>query len=583
MISDKIIEKEFFMELVYLWVEDYKNIKKQGFNFSPNFECDFKPIYEEDENGRSKISDESKPLVIYKENLLKNIFDKNINITAIIGQNGSGKSSIFEYLLNKRINSNIVLSQDFDEEIDNILWIYDSESDTIIKMNQESLLNTNIILYNEDIDSKLYQSNYNTNKYLENNFSTNNREDIHNIIISYYSHVENLEYLSDLNFLPTHIELNLLNTITKFENLYGIQIQIDNYFDSYDLINISNSEIERFNNFLEKELNTQIHNFNVSGDIKNYLFIREFIYKLSRNHRESINIFKEIVINKYTESNFINKIEKELFSNQDELVFNLIIQQLDKISKNREDDKFIINLSENDLIRFLKNSDRNFFEIKFFKEISIKDRIYFSDLSSGEQKIIILFSKLYYLISKNEKKDILILFDEPDNYLHPNWQKKLISYILSFFKNTKLFDEKKINILISSHSPFILADLPKENVIFLEKGKQVYPFDDGKQTFGANIHTLLSHGFFMKNGLMGEFAKNKINDVINFLNGNKSLLTTNDEAQNLINIIGEPIIKKQLQKMLDSKRLSKIDEIDLIKNQMKELSKRLEEIENAKD
>ncbi|WP_151945259.1 hypothetical protein [Aliarcobacter butzleri] len=87
----------------------------------------------------------------------------------------------------------------------------------------------------------------------------------------------------------------------------------------------------------------------------------------------------------------------------------------------------------------------------------------------------------------------------------------------------------------------------------------------------------------MKDGLMGEFAKEKINDVINFLNGNKSLITTNDEAQNLINIIGEPVIKKQLQKMLDSKRLSKIDEIDLIKNQMKELSKRLEEIENAKD
>ena len=32
MISNKIIAKEFFMELVYLWVEDYKNIQKQGFN-----------------------------------------------------------------------------------------------------------------------------------------------------------------------------------------------------------------------------------------------------------------------------------------------------------------------------------------------------------------------------------------------------------------------------------------------------------------------------------------------------------------------------------------------------------------------
>ena len=29
------------MKLVYLWVEDYKNIQKQGFNFSPRFECSY--------------------------------------------------------------------------------------------------------------------------------------------------------------------------------------------------------------------------------------------------------------------------------------------------------------------------------------------------------------------------------------------------------------------------------------------------------------------------------------------------------------------------------------------------------------
>lgn len=34
------------MELVYLWVDDYKNIKKQGFNFSPRFTCG----YDEDTN-----------------------------------------------------------------------------------------------------------------------------------------------------------------------------------------------------------------------------------------------------------------------------------------------------------------------------------------------------------------------------------------------------------------------------------------------------------------------------------------------------------------------------------------------------
>ncbi|MEA2027977.1 MAG: hypothetical protein U9N49_03255 [Campylobacterota bacterium] len=37
-----------------------------------------------------------------------------------------------------------------------------------------------------------------------------------------------------------------------------------------------------------------------------------------------------------------------------------------------------------------------------------------------------------------------------------------------------------------------------------------------KQTFGANIHTLLSDSFFMSGGLMGEFAKGEINEIINF-------------------------------------------------------------------
>ena len=39
------------MELVYLWVEKYKNISDKGFNFSPRFKCEFFPVYE---NGKLK-------------------------------------------------------------------------------------------------------------------------------------------------------------------------------------------------------------------------------------------------------------------------------------------------------------------------------------------------------------------------------------------------------------------------------------------------------------------------------------------------------------------------------------------------
>jgi hypothetical protein len=85
---------------------------------------------------------------------------------------------------------------------------------------------------------------------------------------------------------------------------------------------------------------------------------------------------------------------------------------------------------------------------------------------------------------------------------------------------TKL--EKKVHFIITSHSPFVLSDLPKENVIFLEKDEKTgycknVTKETNIETFGANIHTLLSHGFFMKDGLMGEFAKEKINKILTYL------------------------------------------------------------------
>ena len=74
------------MELVYLWVEEYKNIKNQGFNFSPRFTCK----YDKDKN----------ELTIEEKKDYVSIFPENINVTAIVGENGSGKSSICEEILN---------------------------------------------------------------------------------------------------------------------------------------------------------------------------------------------------------------------------------------------------------------------------------------------------------------------------------------------------------------------------------------------------------------------------------------------------------------------------------------------------
>lgn len=69
------------MELVYLWVKKYKNIKEVGFNFSSKFDCKY-------QDAHSTIDTEKKDI--------KNFFDENglINITAIVGKNGTGKRRI---------------------------------------------------------------------------------------------------------------------------------------------------------------------------------------------------------------------------------------------------------------------------------------------------------------------------------------------------------------------------------------------------------------------------------------------------------------------------------------------------------
>ncbi len=241
------------------------------------------------------------------------------------------------------------------------------------------------------------------------------------------------------------------------------------------------------------------------------------------------------------------------------------------------------------------SKNNNPVELKFVNE---NDEVI--TLSSGE--IVILFHLeriarlLMLFIQKkdlNKSKPIIFLLDEIELYLHPNWQKKIIKILINFFKVEKDF---KFHILLTSHSPFILSDLPKENVIFLEKGKQVYPFKD-KQTFGTNIHTLLSHGFFMSDGLMGEFAKGKIEKIKDFYDENKDLKKDDTNFQskkdefedkkkdfeNIHKIIGEPFLKTVIGNYLDELHLIFSDDKTLIQKELDAIEKRKKKLERLRD
>ena len=502
------------MELVYLWVEGYKNIEKQGFNFSPRFMCEY-----DEKTEKLEIIDKDETGEFYP----KNFFGDNINVTAIVGENGSGKSSIislFMEIIYSKVMNNYILVFDngYSSNIENISTSFNKRENI-----------TKEILYSIVFDFSLGDG--------------------------YILNQKNEDYKKNYSLEPSrNYYSGSMGGISKIENqsynatMYANAIYFFKYFDTSI---IKYLKLPLFNKLKYISI-TKIGNIHKE----------KAVLRIIENSSE---VFKNDLLD--------GILEKDIQQNMSKIIGTLI-EKVKNITFEVFFDKDYSLIQEDILLLF---------KFKFIDDNNLD----FTLLSKGQQQIISYFGILARLKRHfGDKKNINIFFDEVESTFHPDWQRNFINLLIQLVIKSNLLDNKqKLNLVFATHSPFILSDLPKESIIFLEKGKQVYPFEDGKQTFGANIHTLLSHGFFMKDGLMGEFAKSKIDDVIKYLNNDKkSTITTDKDAQNIIDIIGEPIIKRELQRMLKNKmELSNKTEIDTIKDKIKLLTERLEKLEPKDD
>ena len=270
-----------------------------------------------------------------------------------------------------------------------------------------------------------------------------------------------------------------------------------------------------------------------------------------------------------------------------------------------------INNIEANFINTYRDMIDSFFNLHI--DLNILDFKLDKNLSTGQETYLLQFARLFNAMGKNNiDNNCIILVDEGENTLHPNWQKKYVKYLTTFLKDN--FPNKNIHLIITSHSPFILSDLPKENVIFLEKYKENddevkkenqkvgncknVSKDMDIKPFGANIHTLLSHGFFMEDGLMGEFAKNKIEEIKKFYEIVKFLEPKNKKYKRILkilylfkikkfnhiqSIIGEQFLQKIIKNYLDELYLIFSDDNTLINKELNELEKRKEYLMSLKN
>jgi predicted ATP-binding protein involved in virulence len=169
-----------------------------------------------------------------------------------------------------------------------------------------------------------------------------------------------------------------------------------------------------------------------------------------------------------------------------------------------------------------------------------------------------------------------IILDEVELYHHPEMQRTYLDRLLKGMEALNLRKIKGINIIFSTHSPFILSDIPKHNILRLEEGM---PSEKKfSQTFGANIHELLANHFFLDNGFMGEFAKDYIMKLIKKVDDLNEPINKEEfnDFKTQIEIINEKFIKHKLLEKLESKYEGRFSDIDFL------ISKKQDELDQLK-
>ncbi len=172
-------------------------------------------------------------------------------------------------------------------------------------------------------------------------------------------------------------------------------------------------------------------------------------------------------------------------------------------------------------------------------------------MSSGERQMLYSLSYVLYHIKniqsvrEDENRvayhNICLIFDEAELYFHPDYQRRFLSMLLEAISWCNIDTEKihSIQILIVTHSPFILTDMLTENTLYLEKGKVKKVT---QQTFGGNYYDLLNKSFFFEKSAVGDVAIRNLNKWIELSNQGEII------NKDVLALVGDDLIRGYLSR-----------------------------------
>lgn len=288
---------------------------------------------------------------------------------------------------------------------------------------------------------------------------------------------------------------------------------------------------------------------------ESYIAIKQLLVNLSH----SVAAFEDMLF-----ENEFNKLWEECGYNKNVTLIDVLRNAEERYhakktvfnwQESRSDDRVIYYIPLNKLRR---DNWKEFWELYEKYYHMMPDCSFDWRYASSREKNYANFRFPLFNCSHNKSTNIWYLMDEPDNTMHPQQKRELIKNLCEECGKT----QKDFQLWISTHSPIMLSDVPNEAAIFLrinEENNQKEPVSRAKGTFAQQIYTLYNDAFFMKQGIIGAFAEEKISVVYHDLSAIEKDLFDKREfdvqdaqeklayASGIIACLDEPLLKGHLR------------------------------------
>lgn len=193
----------------------------------------------------------------------------------------------------------------------------------------------------------------------------------------------------------------------------------------------------------------------------------------------------------------------------------------------------------------------------YIRKENLKKRIYTKALSDGEHQF--LHTLGICLLFKDTRS--LFLLDEPETHFNPDWKAKFISSIRNCFsKEEKNSNETMREMLITTHSPFLISDSKSDYVYVFKKNSSTGKVEEivrpEFQTFGSSVNKIGIRIFEMPNTI-GEYAQQRVEEFrIEF-----KLLKTPKQMEDLIIKINKELGESVERILLVNEIITKLESL----------------------